>query len=165
MTAISKNVYFDVFDNIVNKYNNTVHRTIKMKPIDVKDNTYVDSMELHSKKEVNDKDPKFKVGDHVRISKYKNIFAKGYMPNWSEEVFVFKKVKNTVPWTYVINDLNGEEIIGTFYEKELQKTNQKEFRIEKVPKRKGDKLFVKWKGYYNSFNSWIDKERPCIKNE
>ena len=152
MTAISKNVYFDVLDDIVNKYNNTVHRTIKMKPIDVKDNTYVDS-----KKEVNDKDPKFKVGDHVRISKYKNIFAKGYMPNWSEEIFIIKKIKNTVPWTYVINDLNGEEIIGTFYEKELQKTNQKEFRIEKVIKRKGDKLYVKSKGYNNSFNSWIDK--------
>ena len=88
----------------------------------------------------------------------KNIFAKGYTPNWSEEVFVIKKVKNTVPWTYVINDLNGEEIIGTFYEKELQKTNQKEFRIEKVIKRKGDKLYVKWKGYDNSFNSWIDKK-------
>ena len=83
-------------------------------------------------KEVNNKDPKFKVGDYVRIAKYKNIFAKGYTPNWSEEVFVIKKVKNTVPWTYVINDLNGEEIIGTFSEKELQKTNQKEFRIEKM---------------------------------
>ena len=101
--------------------------------------------------------PKFKVGDHVRISKYKNIFAKGYMPNWSEEVFVIKKVKNTVPWTYAINNLNGEEITGTFYEKELPKTNQKEFRIEKVIRRKRDKLYVKWKGYNNSFNSWIDK--------
>ena len=79
------------------------------------------------------------------------------MPNWSEEVFVIKKVKNTVPWTYVINDLNGEEIPGTFYEKELQKTNQEEFRIERVIRRKGDKLYVKWKGYDNSFNSWIDK--------
>ena len=96
-----------------------------MKPVDVKDNTCIDF-----KKEVNNRDPKF--GDHVRISKYKNIFAKGYTPNWSEEVFVIKKVKNTVPWTYVINDLNDEEIIGTFYEKELQKTNQEEFRIEKV---------------------------------
>ena len=76
----------------------------------------------------------------------------------SEETFVIKKVKNTVLWTYVINDLNGEEIIETFYEKELQKTNQKEFRIEKVIKRKGDKLYVKWKGYDNSFNSWIDKK-------
>ena len=129
-----------------------------MKPVDVKDNTHIDSMELHSNKEVSDKDSEFKIGDHVRISKYKNIFAKGYTPNWSEEVFVIKKVKNTVPWTYVINDLNGEEIIGTFYEKELQKTNQQEFRIEKVIKRKGDKLYVKWKGYDSSFNSWIDKK-------
>ena len=152
MTSISKNVYIDKLDDIVNEYNNTYHTTIKMKPIDVKDNTYI-----NADKEINNKDPKFKVGDHVRISKYKNIFAKGYMPNWSEEVFVIKKVKNTVPWTYVINDLNGEEITGTFYEKELQKTNQEEFRIEKVIRRKGDKLYVKWKGYDNSFNSWIDK--------
>ena len=153
MTAISENVYFNMLDDTVNKYNNTVHRTIKMKPVDVKNNTYVDS-----KKEVNDKDPKFKVGDHVRISKHKNIFAKGYTPNWFEEVFIISKIKNTVPWTYVINDLNGEEIIGTFYEKELQKTNQKEFRIEKVLKKKDDKLYVKWKGYNNSFNSCIDKK-------
>ena len=106
-------------------------------------------MELHSKEEVNDKDPIFKVGDHVRISKYKNIFSKGYTPNWSEKNFVVNKIKNIVPWTYVINDLNGKEITGTFYEKELQKTNQKEFRIEKVIKRKGDKLYVKYKGYNN----------------
>ena len=164
MRAVLKNVYIDKLDDIINEYNNTYHRTIKMKPIEVKDNTYIDSI-----KEVNDKDPKFKVGDHVRISKYKNIFAKGYSPNWSGEFFVIKEVKNTVPWTYVINDLNGEEIIGTFYEKELQKTNQQGFRIEKVIKRKGNKLYVKWKGYDNSFNSWIDKKRLhwikffCIK--
>ena len=115
MTSISKNTYIDKLDDIVNEYNNTYHRTIKMKSIDVKDNTYFDFGE-----EVNDNDPKFKVGDHVRISKYKNIFAKGYAPNWSEEVFVIKEIKNTVPWTYVIDDLNGEVIIGTFYEKELQ---------------------------------------------
>ena len=89
-------------------------------------------MELHSNK----KYPKFKVGDTVRISKYKNIFAKGYSPNWSEEIFIVSKIKNTVPWTYVISDLNGEEITGSFYEKELQKTSQKEFRIEKVLKKK-----------------------------
>ena len=152
MTSISKNVYINKLDNIVNEYNNTYHITIKMKPIDVKDNTHI-----NNSKKNNYKDPKFKVGDRVRISKSKNIFAKGYIPNWSEEVFVIKKVKNTVPWTYVINDLNGEEIIGTFYEKELQKTNQEEFRIEKVIKRKGNKIHVKWKGYNNSFNSWIDK--------
>ena len=87
-----------------------------MKPVDVKDNTYIDF-----KNEVNDKNLKFEVGDHVRISKYKNIFTKGYMPNWSEEIFIIKKIKNAVPWTYVITDLNGEEIIGTFYENELQK--------------------------------------------
>ena len=98
-----------------------------MKPIDVKDNTYIDFG-----KDVNDNDPKFKVGDHVRISKYKNIFAKGCTPNWSEEVFVIKEIKNTVPWTYAINDLNNEQITGTFYDKKLQKIDQQEFRIAKV---------------------------------
>ena len=81
MTSVSKNMYIDKLDNIVDKYNNTYHRTIKMKPVDVEDNIYIDF-----EKEVSDKDPKLKVGDHVRISKYKNIFAKGYMPNWSEEL-------------------------------------------------------------------------------
>ena len=120
MTAISKNVYFDVLDDVVNKYNNTVHRTIKVRPIDVTDDSYAEYNE-----ESNKKDPKFKFGDHVRISKYKNIFAKEYAPNCSEEIFIVNKIKNTVSWTYVINDLNNEEIIGSFYEKELQKTNQK----------------------------------------
>ena len=110
----------------MNEYNNTYHETIKMKPTDVRDNTYIDF-----EKEVNDKDPKFEIDDHVRIFKYRNIFAKGFTPNWSEEVFVISKIKNTDPWTYVINGLNSEEIIGTFYEKELQKTNLKEFGIEK----------------------------------
>ena len=104
--------------------NNTYHRTIKMKPIDVGNDSFAEYNE-----ESNEKDPKFKLGDHVRISKYKNIFAKGYAPNWSEEIFVVKKIKNTVPWTYA-----------------------------SVIKRKGDKLYVKWKGYNNSFNSWIDKK-------
>ena len=94
----------------------------------------------------------------MRISIYKNIFAKGYIPNWSEEVFVISKIKNTVPWTYFINDLNGEEIIGIFYEKELQKTKQNKFKIEKAIKRKGDKLYVKLKRYNSLLNSWIDKK-------
>ena len=89
---------------------------------------------------------------------YKNIFAKGYASNQSEEVFVVNKIKNTVPWTYVISNLNGEEIIGSFYENELKKANQEKFRTEKVIKRKGNKLYVKWKGYDNSFNSWINKK-------
>ena len=112
MTAISENVYFDVLDDIVNKYNSTVHRTVKMKPIDVTSNSYAEDNE-----DFNKKDPKFKVGDYVRISKYKNIFDKGYSPNWSEEIFVVQK--NTIPWTFVISDLNGEPITGSFYEKEL----------------------------------------------
>ena len=151
VTSISKNVYIDKLNDIVNEYNNTCRTTVK--PVDVKDNIYINSC-----KEVNDKDPKFQVGDHVRISKYKNILGKGYTRNWSEEVFVIKKVKNTVSWTYVIKDLNGEEIVGTFYEKEFQKPNQENFRIEKIIKKKVDERYVKWKGFNNSFNSWTDKK-------
>ena len=152
MIIIGKNVYFNVFDDIVTDYNNTIHSSIKMKPKDVKDNNLTEYIE-----EFNKKNPKFKIGDYVRISKYKNTFSKGFLPNWSEEIFIINKVKNTVPWTYFINDLKGEEIKGSFYEKELQKTNQKEFRMEKMIKKKGNKLYVKWKGYDNSFNSWINK--------
>ena len=126
---------------------------MKIKPINVTSDSYAEYNE-----DSNKRNPKFKVGDHVRISKYKNIFAKGYVPNWSEEVFIVNEIKNTVPWTYTISDLNGEKVIGSFYEKELQKTNQKEFRIEKIIKRKGKKLHVKWKRYDNSFNSWINKK-------
>ena len=133
-----------MLDDIFDKYNNTVHNTAKMKPVYVTDDSYAEYNE-----DFNKKDPKFKVGDHVRISKYENIFAKGYTPNWSEEVFVINKIKNTVPWTCIISDWNGEEITGSFYEKELQKPNREKFRIEKVLKRKGDKLYVKWKGYNN----------------
>ena len=135
MTVISKNVYFDVLDDIVNKYNNTVHKTIKMKPTDVTDDSYAEYNE-----DFNKKDPKFKVGDHVRISKYKIVFAKGYTPNSSEDVFVISKIKKTVPWTCVVNDLSGQKIAGRFYENELQKTSPEKFRIKKILKRKGDKL-------------------------
>ena len=146
-----ENVYVDELDDIVNRYNNSYPRTIKMKPVDVKPSTYID-------KEITNKYPKFKIGDLVRISKYKNIFAKGYVSNWSEEVFIIKKVKNTVPRAYVISELKGEEILEKFYEKKLQKTNQEELRVEKVMKRKDDKLYVKWKDYNSSFNSWTDKK-------
>ena len=124
-------MYIDKLNNIVKEYNNTYHTSIKMKPVDVKDNTYI-----NFEQEVHDEDPTFKIGDHVRISKYKNIFVKGYMPNWSEESFITSKMKNTVPWTYVFNDLNGEEFIGTFYEQELQKTNQKNLELKKYLKEK-----------------------------
>ena len=118
MEALSKNVYFQVLDDIVNKYNQRVHRSIKMIPIDVISNSYAEYNE-----DSNINRPKFKVGDQVRISKYKNIFAKGYTQSWSEEDFVVSKIKDTVPWTYVISDLNGEKVAWSFYEKELQKTS------------------------------------------
>ena len=125
-----------------------------MKPLDVKSRIYI-----YFNKENNTEDPKFNVCDHVGISKYKNIFAKDYVLIWSEEVFVITKAKDTVRWWYVSSNLNGEEIVGTFFcEKELQKTSEKEFRIEKVIKRKGDNLYVKWKSYITSFKSWIDKK-------
>ena len=116
MTATGKNVYYDVLDDVVNEYNNSKHNTIKIKPIDVGDNkrVYID--------EHNEKDKRFKVGDKVRISKFKNIFAKGYTPNWSKEILIVDKIKDTVSYTYNIKYLNGEEIIGSFYDKELQKS-------------------------------------------
>ena len=138
MTLISKDMYIYIYinklDDIINKYNNTSIVQLRQYQL------------------------MLKIGDHERISKYKKIFAKGYTPNWSEKVFVIKKITNAVPWTYFINDLNGEEIVRTLYENELQKTNQEEFRIEKVIKKNGDKLYVKWKGYDSSFNSWIDRK-------
>ena len=115
MTSTSKNVCIDKLDDIVNKYNNTCNITIKMKPVDVMSSKYID----FDKK--NNKDPEFKIGDHVRISKYKSIFAKGYVLNWSEEVFVIKKVNNTVLRTYVISYFNVEEIVGGFYKKNCKK--------------------------------------------
>ena len=116
LMATGKNVYYDVLDDVVNEYNNTKHNTIKMKPIDVRDNKRV-YIEEH-----NENNSRFKVGDRVRISKFKNIFAKGYTPNWSREIFIVNKIKDTVPYTYNLNDLDYEEIIGSFYDKELQKT-------------------------------------------
>ena len=127
MTADSKNVYFDVLDDFLNKYNNTVHRTLKMKPIDVTSDSYAEYKEGS-----NVTKPKFKIGDHVRSSKYENIFAKGYTQNWSEEVFV-SKIKDTVHWTYAIIDLNGEPITGSYsIWKRITKNKSKKFEIEKM---------------------------------
>ena len=128
--------------NIVNKHNSTYHSTIKLRPADVKSNTYIEHL-------------KFEVGEPVRISKYKNIFAKGYTPNWSEEVFLIKKAKNTALRAYVISDLNGGKTVGMFYEKELKKRNNS---VKKLIKRKSDKLHVKWKRYDICFNRRIDKK-------
>ena len=116
MTVTGKTVYYDVLDDVVNKYNNTKHSTIKMKAIDVGDNkrAYID--------EHNEKDSRFKVGDRVGISKFNNIFAKGYTPNWSKEIFIVDKINDTVPYMYNIKDLNDEEIIGSFYDRDLRKS-------------------------------------------
>ena len=119
MNLTSINVYIDKLDDIVNKYKDTYHSAIKMKPLNIKSNAC-----SNSGKEINDKDRKFKIGDNVVISKYKNIFAKRYVPNWSDKVFVIKRIKNSVLWAYVISDLKGE--------REFEKINQKEFRVEKV---------------------------------
>ena len=151
MTSILKNGYIDKLDEIINKYINTYHRTIKTKPVDVNPSMYIDF-----NKENNKKSPKVKVGDHVRTWKYKNIFAKGYVPNWSEKTFVIEKVKNTLAWANAISDLNGEEIVITFYKKQLQKTNQKEFRVENVIKRKG--IYMLNGKVMIILNSWIDRK-------
>ena len=134
-----KNVYIDELADIVNKYNNTYHSTINMKPADIKFSTYI-----VFNNENNKEDPKFEVSGHVKISKYKNIFAKCCTPNWSEEDFMIRKAKKTVLRTYFIIDLNGEKIAGAFYRKEF--------------KREGDKQYIKWKGHNTCFNSWIDKK-------
>ena len=129
MTTVSKNVQLDVthiVDHIVDKHNNANHRTIKMKPIDVTSDQYAGDNENS-----NEKDLKFKVSDRVRISKYKNIFAKRYTQKWSEEVSIINKIKNTIPWTYITSDLNGESITGSFCEKGLQKTNPKKIQNRK----------------------------------
>ena len=135
MTATGKNVYYDVLDDVVNEYNNTKHNTIKMKPKDVKNDTVeLSSLERTTKSSAiarnkivytdkhNEKSARYNVGDRVRISKFKNIFAKGYTPNWSREIFIVNKINDTVPYTYNLKDLDDEEIIGSFYDRGLQKT-------------------------------------------
>ena len=160
-TANSMNVYIDVLPDPVKEYNNNKHTSIKMTPVQASKkeneltvwrNLYPEHLELH---EIN---PKFSVGDKVRISKKKKTFEKGYTTRWTEEIFTIVEVKRTSPVTYKIADLNGEEIQGTFYEPELQKTSQETFRIEKVIKRGKKKSLVNWKGYTDAFNSWVDNK-------
>ena len=126
MISISKNVYIDKSDDIVNKYNNTYHKTIKMKPVDVNPSMYIDL-----NKENNKEGPKFEVGDNVRISKYKNIFANSYVPNWSEEAFVIKKVKNTVPGHMLLVTLTEKKLLDGFTKMNCKKQIRKslEFRF------------------------------------
>ena len=146
-------MYIDKLDDIVNKYNKAYHWTIKMKPDDVKSSIYIDSS-----KEINDKDPKFRICDIVRISKYKNIFAKVYTPNCLKKYLWLKKLKTLCRGHMLLMILMEEKSLKLFKKKNCKKVNQKGVIIEKVIKRKGDKLYVNWKGYNNLFNSWIDKK-------
>jgi len=149
--------YVDVLDELVRQYNNTIHSSIKMTPAQasLKKNENKVWINLYGVSPEGKIKPRFKVGDRVRITKKKSIFEKGYTPRWMEEVFTISAVQYTRPVTYKIKDLNDEKIQGTFYEPELQRTQQEIFRIEKVIRRRGDKSLVKWLGYPEEFNSWV----------
>ena len=160
-TTNSTGVYINVLPDLVREYYNTRHSSIKMTPVKAskKENELRVWRNLYPKHlEIRDIKPKFSIGDKVRISKKKKTFEKGYTTRWTEEIFTIVEVKHTSPVTYKIADLNGEEIQSTFYEPELQKTSQQLFRIEKVIKRGKKKSLVKWKGYSDDFNSWIDNK-------
>ena len=151
--------YLDMLAKLVKEYNNTKHSSIKMTPIEAskKKNQGTVYLNLYGDMETSRQKPKFKVGDKVRISKYKRkVFDKGYTPNWTEEVFTIDKIQYTNPLTYKLNDLNNEEIQGSFYEPELLKAKQDVFRIDKVIRRdyKKKQALVKWKGYSDDFNTW-----------
>ena len=160
-TANSTRKYLDVLNDIVDLYNNTKHSTIKMTPViasDVKNkntvfaNLYGDQVYHRLDK------PKLAIGDRVRITKKKGSFEKGYTPRWTEEVFTVSQIQYTAPITYRIRDDSGEEIQGTFYEQELQKTTQEIYRIEKLIRKRGNRSLVKWLGYPDSMNSWVDNK-------
>ena len=160
-TDKNTNIYIDILPDLVKDYNNTRHSSIKMTPVKAnkKENELTVWRNLYPEHlEINYINPKFSVGDQVRISKKKKTFEKGYTTRWTEEIFTIVEVKRSRPPTYKIADLNGEEIKGSFYEPELQKTSQEIFRIEKVIKRGKKKSLVKWKGYSDDFNSWVDNK-------
>ena len=164
-SANSTHVYIDILDQLVNQYNNTRHSSIKMTPVEASKkknenkvwrNLYPDVTDIRSSDTKQETLSKYYVGDKVRITKKKATFEKGYIPRWTEEVFTISQVQYTTPITYKITDYNGEEIQGTFYEQELQKTKQEIFRVEKVIKKGKTKSLIKWKGYPETFNSWVN---------
>ena len=151
--------YIDILDELVEDYNYTVHSSIKMTPVEASKEENENKVWRNLYNSPERKTPKFSVGDKVRISKKKGIFEKGYTPKWTEEIFTISKIQYTDPVTYKITaDYNGEEIKGSFYEQELQKTTQETFRIEKIIRKKGNKSLVKWLGYPANFNSWVDNK-------
>ena len=158
-SANSTRKYIDVLQELVTRYNETFHSSIKMTPVEASDKKNENQvwLNLYNFPKLGQA-PKFSVGDKVRITKKKKTFEKGYTPRWTEEIFDIDEVQYTNPPTYKLKDMNGEKIVGSFYEPELQKTKQEMFRIEKVLRKKGNKMFVKWLGYPSSFNSWVDSK-------
>ena len=156
-TENNNTILYNIIDKLVDEYNNKYHRTIKMTPLEAsKKNNEKKIKEIYNFEKTN-KMAKFKIGDHVRISLNKNIFEKSYETYWTEEIFIIYDIKySNVPY-YYLKDLNGEKLDGTFYQEELQKTKLTLYVIEKIIKTKNDKIFVKWRGYSNNFNSWINK--------
>ena len=164
-TIQNNTVYIDILPKILSSYNNSKNRSIGMTPNQARKsenygnvywNLYGDGRVTEGYVPMSPAQTALKVGDTVRISKYKRkTFDKGYTPNWTEEVFIISEIRPTDPITYKIKDLNGEEIGGTFYREELQKTDQTIYRIERVIRKTKDKALVKWKGYPDQFNSWV----------
>ena len=150
--------WIDLYKQLINEYNKKIHRTIKMAPANVKPsnekfllNTVYDHIKIFKKN-------KFNIGDHVRISKYKHNFEKGYTPNWTTEIFKIKEIKITYPTTYVLEDYTGTPIKGTFYEEELLSTRYPNtYLVEKVLRTKNGQAYVKWLGFSSDHNSWINK--------
>lgn len=150
--------WLPIIDSLVKKYNNTKHSTIKMAPVAVRGKNIEAQLlrDVYARKTATTTKTKFKVGDHVRISKYKAQFAKGYQPSWSTEIFTIAEVRNTAPITYHLKDCSGQSIAGGFYREELQLVKFIDsYLVEKIIKRKGDKVLVKWLGFDNSHNSWV----------
>lgn len=152
--------WVNMLKKLLDEYNNTVHRTTKMKPAEVNRSNEKDLLQtVYANKIVIRHRPKFKVGDYVRISKYKTIFSKGYTANWTTEIFRVRRVLYTDPFTYLLEDEHKNEVAGGFYEYEIQKTKYPNvFRVEKILRKKGDKVYVKWLGFDHSHNSWVNKE-------
>ena len=158
-TAENTRNWIDMLDNLLLDYNNKFHSTIKMTPVEASRQTNKMEVLLNQNQLTPTLEkPKFKVGDQVRISRIKGLFEKGYLPNWSEALYVVQEVKKTIPITYIVKDTNGEVIAGSFYTEELQKSSQEVFRIEKIIRKKKIKGvphgLVKWLGYDSKFNEW-----------
>lgn len=150
--------WYDLLPRLISEYNNTIHRSIKMKPKEVTVNHEEELVKLLNKCEYRVKKPKFRIGDSVRISKLKPVFEKGYTPNWSPEIYTVIKVQKTRPITYKIKDYQNEPIEGSFYEFELLKAKIPDYYlIEKVIRKRGNQVLVKWLGFDKSHNSWINK--------